>query len=344
MKKLAALFLVLALLLGACAGMAEETDSYAADLTGKKIGISFYAYASTSAIRQLDYLIYCIEQAGGEAIFAIANNSVEQHLADIETLLEQKIDALILDPCQMDGFESALAQCRDAGVPVFLMGNQLNPDVYTAGKDYVTLLQADFVYQGYQAGLMAAEIAKEHLNGKANAIMLFGTPGSASAVGRIEGVEKGVNESEGVVLVGTQSAYNKAAEAQTITENYLMSSGGPDAEHGVNLIINLTHNCAVGAIAGVKNMGYNLNDEVYVIVIDGVKEDLQDIIDGNLYGAVESPTFYAEQQVELIARYFDGETLEARYEIPPHSFTIENAQEWYDRFDNYDKLIGLSDK
>lgn len=40
MKKLAALFLVLALLLGACAGMAEETDSYAADLTGKKIGIS----------------------------------------------------------------------------------------------------------------------------------------------------------------------------------------------------------------------------------------------------------------------------------------------------------------
>ena len=91
-------------------------------------------------------------------------------------------------------------------------------------------------------------------------------------------------------------------------------------------------------------MGYNLNDEVYVIVIDGVKEDLQDIIDGNLYGAVESPTFYAEQQVELIARYFDGETLEVRYEIPPHSFTIENAQEWYDRFDNYDKLIGLSDK
>lgn len=343
MKKLVALLLAVAMVL--CLGMsyAETTEEYVSDLSGKKIGISFYAYASTSAIRQLDYLIYCIEQAGGEAPFAIANNSVEQHLADIESLLEQGIDALVLDACQMDGFETALAQCKEAGVPVFLMGNQLNPDVYKAGEDYVTLLNADFVVQGKEAGHMAADVAQEYLGGKGNAIVLFGTPGSASATGRIEGVQAGVAEREGVVIVGMQSAYNKAAEAQTITENYLMSSGGPESEGGINLIICLTHNCAVGAIAGVKNMGYVPNEDVYIIVIDGVKEDLQDIMDGNLIAAIESPTFYADQQVELISRYFDGETLEGRYEIPPHTFTIENAKEWYDNFDQYDKLIGLSE-
>ena len=80
MRRAVALLLALALTvcMGAC--IAEAKEEYKADLSGKKIGISFYAYASTSAIRQLDYLIYCIEQAGGEAPFTIANNSVEQHL------------------------------------------------------------------------------------------------------------------------------------------------------------------------------------------------------------------------------------------------------------------------
>ncbi len=316
----------------------EETQQY--DLTGVKVGISFYAYASTSAIRQLDYLIYCLEQAGAEVAYAIANNSVEQHIADIESLLEQDIDVLVFDPCQTDGFETALDDCKAAGVPVFLMGNYLEPDVYTAGEDYVTLLNADFTVQGYDVGMLASEIATNEIGGTANAIVLFGTPGSASATGRIEGCEKAVSEVDNVVLLGTQSAYNKASDAQTITENYLMSNP-PETDGGVNTIICMTHNCALGAIAGVKNMGYIPNEDVYILVVDGVKEDLQAIMDGDLYAAVESPTFYADQQVELIARYLAGEELEEEYDIPPHTFTQENAQEWYDRFDSYDQLIGL---
>ena len=121
----------------------------------------------------------------------------------------------------------------------------------------------------------------------------------------------------------------------------MLSSGGPDVEGGVNLIICLTHNCAVGAISGVKNMGYQCNEDVVVIVCDGVKEDLQSIMDGDLYGAVESPTFYAAQQVEILDRYFKGETLETYYPIETTIFTPENAQEWYNTFDGYDQLIGL---
>lgn len=341
MKKLVALLLTVLLVVSTCVGLAETNETYVPDLCGKKIGVSFYAYASTSAIRQLDYLVYCLKEAGAEVAFAIANSSVEQHLADIDSLIEQGIDALILDPCQTDGFESGIKACKDANIPVFLMGNYLNPDIYVAGEDYVTLLNSDFEVQGYNTGLMAIEAAKEKLDGKGNAIVLFGTPGQASATGRIEGVERAVAEFEGVTIIGSQSAYNKAAEAQNITENYLLSSGGPDVGGGVNLIICLTHNCAVGAISGVKNMGYSLNEDVIVIVCDGVKEDLQAIMDGDLYGAVESPTFYAMQQVELIDRYFKGEALETYYPITTNIFTNENAEEWYNTFDGFDKLIGL---
>lgn len=310
------------------------------ELSELKVGIAFYAYASASAIRQLDYLRYVFENAGCEVAYAIANNSVEQQISDVESLIEQQCDVIILDPCQMEGYEDVLQSCKEAEIPVFIMGNTLNPDVYTAGEDYVTLLQSDMILQGESAGEAALRAAKEELNGKVNAVVIFGTPGMQSATDRVNGWNNVDSREDMIVTIGTQTAYNKAAEAQAIVENYIMSSGGPESEGGVNCIICMTHNCAIGAIAAVKNMGYTPNEDIYIIVVDGVKEDLQSIMDGDIYIAVESPCFYAEQQLELIEKYFQGETLEPYYEITSTVFDSTNAQEWYDKFNEYDSLIG----
>ncbi len=312
------------------------------ELSELKIGVSFYAYASASAIRQLDYLRYVFEEAGCEVPYAVANNSVEQQIADVENLIEQDCDAIILDPCQMEGYEDVLQQCKDAKIPVFIMGNKLNPEVYTAGEDYVTLLQSDMVLQGENAGHAAAKVAREELQGTAYAVVTFGTPGMQSATDRINGYNNIDFSDDSIVTIGVQTAYNKAADAQSIVENYIMSTGGPEAEKGVNTIVCMTHNCAIGAIAAVKNMGYKPNEDIYIIVVDGVKEDLQAIIDGDLYIAVESPCFYAEQQLELIEKYFQGEKLEPYYEIKTTIFDKDNAQEWYDKFNEYDTVIGYT--
>ena len=69
---------------------------------------------------------------------------------------------------------------------------------------------------------------------------------------------------------------------------------------------------------------------------------VQAIIDGDLYIAVESPCFYAEQQLELIEKYFQGEKLEPYYEIKTTIFDKDNAQEWYDKFNEYDTVIGYT--
>lgn len=325
---------------GEQASLAEDFEKK--ELSELKVGVSFYAYASASAIRQLDYLRYVFEQAGCEVPYAIANNSVEQQIADVENLIEQDCDAIILDPCQMEGYEDVLQQCKDAGIPVFIMGNKLNPEVYTAGEDYVTLLQSDMILQGENAGLATLKVAEEELEGTAYAVVTFGTPGMQSATDRINGYNNIDFSNDSIVTIGVQTAYNKAADAQAIVENYIMSTGGPETEKGVNTIVCMTHNCAIGAIAAVKNMGYTPNEDIYIIVVDGVKEDLQAIIDGDIYIAVESPCFYAEQQLELIEKYFQGEELETYYEIKTTVFDKDNAQEWFDKFNEYDSLIGYT--
>ncbi|MCD2492178.1 substrate-binding domain-containing protein [Lacrimispora sp. NSJ-141] len=311
------------------------------ELSELKVGISFYAYASASAIRQLDYLVYTFEGAGCTVSYAVCNNSVEQQIADVESLIEQKCDVIILDPCQSEGYDSALADCRAAGIPVFVMGNALNSDVYTAGEDYVTLLQSDMKLQGENAGNAVLRIVDEKLNGQtAYCVVVFGTPGMQSATDRLNGYNEVDFANDSIVTIGTQTAYNKAADAQSIVENYIMSSGGPETEKGVNVIVCMTHNCAIGAVAAIKNMGYTPNKDIYVVVVDGVKEDLQSILDDELYIAVESPCFYAEQQLDLIQRYFQGETLDSYYEIKTTVFDSSNAQEWFDNFSKFDELIG----
>jgi len=347
MKKLLNVLLVLLLaftLVGCGEQKDKEPEFEKKEISELKVGIAFYAYASTSAIRQLDYFKYVFTKAGATVVDLVCNNSVEQQIADIESLIQQKCDVIVLDPCQQVGYDAALDACKEAGIPVFVMGNRLDPDTYVAGEDYVTLLQSDMTVQGQNVAKAALTLIEKGLTDHINAVVTFGTAGMQSSTDRINGWNAIDTKESKIVTFACQTAYNKAAEAQAIYENYLTTTGGPYAASGkgINVLIAMTHNNSVGAIAAVKNLGYELNKDVFVIVCDGVKEDLQAIMDNELYMAVESPCFYADQQLELIKRYFQGEKLEGYYEIVTTQFDSTNAKEWYDNFNEYDKLIGLA--
>lgn len=310
-------------------------------LSGQKVGVSWYGYASTSAIRNLDYLVYRLKERGCEVFHASADSSVEKQIADIESFVEQGVEMILLNPCQQDGFQAAFQAAKEAGIPIILLGNALDPTVYTPGVDYAFFMRNDHLEQGHAAGRFAKQVAEEELKGTAYCLTLFGSPGITSSVNRCKGFTDEIEGSGNVVSLSVQTARNKAAEAQNIVENYLMSSGGPEVDAGLNTIVCMTHNCAIGAVAGVINMGYELNKDVYVIEVDGVKESLKSIIDGDMYAAVESPAFYADDAIELVDKWLAGETMETEYILPFKLFTIENAQEWHDNFAKYDELIGL---
>ena len=339
MKKV--LTLVLAIVMIA-AMFVPSTLAAEYDMTGMKVGVSWYSYASTSAIRNLDYLVYRLKEKGCEVYYASADSSVEKHISDIESFIERDVDMVLLNPTQQDGFQNVFAKLQEAGIPVILLGNALDKEVYVPGEDYVFYMRNDHLQQGQAAAQLAKKVADEELDGgKAYTLVLFGTPGMSSSTNRCKGYSDEVATYDNVITLSIQTARNKASEAQSIVENYLMSSGGPETEGGLNTIICMTHNCAIGAMAGVANMGYKLNEEVFVIEVDGVKESLKSIMDGEMYAAVESPAFYADDALVLIENWLSGEEMEDEYVLPFKIFTAENAEEWYNNFAKYDELIGL---
>ena len=317
--------------------IAEETEF---DMSTLKVGISSHAYNSASSIRQTDFMTYAFQESGCETVTLAANGSVEQQLTDIESLLEQNVDIILMIPCQTDGYDVALQACKEAEVPVILVQNSLS-DAYKVGEDYLTLMQTNMVEEGYLVGKLISEIAETKLDGQARTLEIFATPGTSAVNDRNNGFSNAVRDFGNISLVATQTTYSQVAESQSTVENYIMSTGEPTDE-GINTIAAMTHNCAVGAIAAIYNMGYTPNEDIYVVAIDGVLEDIELILSGELYACVEHPVYYGFQLVDIVREYYTTGSVEEFYDCPCNVFTAENAQEYYDLYSHSDELINYT--
>ena len=80
-----------------------------------------------------------------------ANNSDSQQVQDINTLINDKVDVLVIAPHTEDAEVQAIIKARQACIPVFLVDRDVNHSTASVGRDYVTFLGSDFMKQGATA-------------------------------------------------------------------------------------------------------------------------------------------------------------------------------------------------
>ena len=96
------------------------------------------------------------EEAKKEGIdlkFADAQGKEEEQLKAVRAFIAQKVDAIIIAPVVVTGWDQVLAEAKKAGIPVFLADR----DVDVADKSlFVTRISADFNLEGRLAGAWLA--------------------------------------------------------------------------------------------------------------------------------------------------------------------------------------------
>ena len=111
------------------------------------------------------------EEAKKEGIdlkFADAQGKEEDQLKAVRSFIAQKVDAIIIAPVVVTGWDQVLDEAKKAGIPVFLADR----DVDTADKSlFVTRISADFNLEGRLAGAWLAQASK----GNCNIVELQGT-------------------------------------------------------------------------------------------------------------------------------------------------------------------------
>lgn len=248
---------------------------------------------------------------GFELVYTDAAGSAAKQVADVESMIAQKVDAIFLAPREEVPLAEAVLKAKAAGIPVILLDRNVDQTRAKPGRDFVTFIGSDFVEEGKRA----AEWLIKATNGQAKIIELEGTTGSSPANDRKKGFDERIKSEAGMTILASQTGDFARDKGRQVMETLLQAHPEVTAVYAHN------DEMAIGAIAALEAAGRQPGKDVIVVSIDGEKDALQAIIDGKMGASVECNPRFGPKAFDTLIRYANGE------QIPP---AIINPDNFYD--------------
>lgn len=312
-KKLTGLILALALLLSCFAAVAEEAQDKWAE--GIVIGYSELQASGAFGIAQKADVYKYADMYGAEIVFADADNDVSKQLADIEDFVAQGVDYIFIHAVDMNGYESGIAAAQEAGIPIILLAREINAE---AGVDYATYICSDGEWEGAAAMHAIADACGEDCR----VIEITGQLGSSVGDERSKGFNDCLTQNyPNATLVASQTANFARAEAQTVMENLIQSTGGEfDAVFAAN------DEMALGALQACRAAGL---EDIVIIGVDAQKSAMESIKNDGLYGTVTHSPLTGWWAFWVVQRIENGEEVPIRIVRKENVVTKENLEEMW---------------
>jgi galactofuranose transport system substrate-binding protein len=268
-------------------------------------------------IAQTESMRNAAEENGVELLITDAQSSTPKQVSDIEDMVAQDVDLLFVPPREEEGLDPALDAAKEAGVPIFMVDREVNAEVC---EDYLAFIGSNFIEQGERA----AEWLVEETGGEAKVVELQGTVGASVTADRGEGFKNVIDENPGMEMIASQSGNFNRAEGQNVMEQILGANPDLDAVYAHN------DEMAIGAIQALKDAGRSPGEDVTVVSVDGTRDALQAIIDGDLGATVETNPRFGPLAFDTARRFLSGEQIPTRITVQDHLFDESNAAEFID--------------
>ncbi len=192
--------------------------------------------------------------------FADAQGKEEEQLKAVRAFIAQKVDAIIIAPVVVTGWDQVLKEAKAAKIPVFLADR----DVDVADKSlFVARISADFNLEGRLAGAWLAAASK----GNCNIVEEQGTTGSAPAIERKKGFEAVISLFSGMKIVKSESGNFTTDGGKQVMESFIK---GTDGLKGICASFAHNDNMQLGAIQAMKEAGLKPGKDVLMVSVDYV--------------------------------------------------------------------------
>jgi galactofuranose transport system substrate-binding protein len=280
-----------------------------------KVGFSQVETNNPWRIAQTESMKAEAARLGHELVYTDAGGSEAKQIADIESMIAQKVDLIFMAPRSEKPLAEAALKAKAACIPVIMLDRDVDHSIAAPGKDYVTMIGSDFVKEGE----MAAEWLAKAMNQKATIIELEGTVGSSPAIDRKKGFDETIKNYPDMKIVASQTGDFARDKGRQVAETLLQAH--PDA----TAIYAHNDEMAIGAIAALEAAGKVPGKDVIVVSIDGTKDAAQAIIDGKMGATVECNPKFGPKAFETMVKYANGETFPPKIVNPDRFFDISNA-------------------
>jgi len=227
--------------------------------------------------------------------------SIDQQIAIVDRLIEQKVDGILLAPADSIRLIPALKRAEAAGIPVVNIDNPIDAraaaDAGLKPIPVITVDNQDAAYQAVKAVLAGFEPGRRSIK----AAIIEGIRGADNGEARKAGALKAFGEDKRVTLVASETALWERDRGERVAADIIAQV--PD----LDLLFCANDNMALGALPALAMAGAT---KVKVVGYDALPEALDAVRGGTLAATVDQRAArQGRMGVEYLLRRLRGESV-----------------------------------
>lgn len=215
-----------------------------------------------------------------------------KQINQIETFVQQGVDAIIVAPCDSAGIAPTINDAASKGIPVF------TADIAAHNANVTSHIASDNVLGGKLIGEYLAKL----LDGEGN-VAIIDNAEVASVQERVAGFEEALKAFPEIKIVQKAPGYGRRDKAMRAAQDVIQ------AQSNLNAIFGINDDSALGALAALESAG--LQDKLIIVGYDGTPEAREVIRSGKALKAdtVQHPEEIGRTTIRTIADHFTGKSV-----------------------------------
>jgi inositol transport system substrate-binding protein len=263
------------------------------------IGISMLSMQNEFIVNISDEMQKKAEELGAKLIIVDAERSPLKQIEQVESFIAQKVDVIILNPCEYEASSPAVTKALAANIPIVNVNSatKVSPTAFVGSNDV-------------ESGRIAMKFIAEKLGGNGNIVMIQGLNGQAAQIQREEGAKEILRQFPAIKMIAQQSAEWDRSKSMDLMQNWIQSYGTK-----INAVFAHNDEMGLGAIKALQDAG--MKDKVVVVSIDAIADALQAVKKGDLDATVfQDARKQGAGAVETAVKIAQGQKVEKEIMIP----------------------------
>ncbi len=275
---------------------------------GPVIGVSMLSLQNEFIVKLSDAMQAKADELGIELIIVDAEHSPLKQVEQIESFIAQKVDAIIMNPCEVEGSSPAVTKALAANIPIININSETKtePTAFVGSDDV-------------ESARIAMKYLVDKMGGKGNLLMIQGYMGQAAQLKREAGAMEVLQNFPEIKLLASQTAEWDRSQGMSLMENWIQSYGSQ-----ITAVFSHNDEMGLGAVKALQNAG--MKDKVIVVSVDAIDDALQAVKKGDLDATVfQNAANQANGAVETALMIIQNKPFDKEVIIPFELVTQDNV-------------------
>ncbi|MDA4101684.1 substrate-binding domain-containing protein [Mycolicibacterium monacense] len=269
-----------------------------------------------------------------ELVWNSANLDVSTQASQVDSMINQGVDAIIVVPVQADSLGPQVASAKAKGIPLVPVNAALNspdvaasvqPDDVAAGEQEMQMM-ADrlggrgniVILQGPLGQSGEIVMMADRLGGRGNIVILQGPLGQSGEIDRTKGINNVLSRYPDIKVLAIDTANWKRDEAVNKMKNWI-SGFGPQ----INGVVAENDDMGLGALQALKEAG---RTDVPIVGIDGIEDGLNAVKSGEFIGtSLQNGTVELSAGLAVANKLAKGEQVDTKPVYVMPAITKDNV-------------------